>query len=84
MLGIPIKKSQRLKEYSKNYMLRLKSNSKLVTTQNPLQGHDGHFIPQAQRLKVQRTQTIFFNQKFTKFQIPTQGNKTYYNPQNST
>ena len=29
-----------------------------VTPQNPLQGHDGHFTPQAQRLKVEMIQTF--------------------------
>ena len=29
-----------------------------VTPQNPLQGHDGHFTPQAQRLKMETVQTF--------------------------
>ena len=40
-----------------------------VTPQNLLQGHDSHFTPQAQRLKVETTQTSSCNWKFpiTKF-----------------
>ena len=29
-----------------------------VIPQNPLQGHDSHFTPQTQRLKVETTQTF--------------------------
>ena len=32
-----------------------------VELQNPLQGYDGHFTPQAQRLKVETTQTSYCN-----------------------
>ena len=37
---------------------RIASQAASVTPQNLLQGHDGHFIPQAQRLKVETTQTF--------------------------
>ena len=29
-----------------------------IMPQNPLQGHDSHFTPQAKRLKVEKTQTF--------------------------
>ena len=50
------KDNEELHQYREQQRKRNRSDG--VMPQNPLQGHDDHFTPQAQRLKMETTQTL--------------------------